>query len=161
MKLPSRAASDRATTSRKNGRFFDPTRRIRIASMLLLVLSLSLPRASIVELSPHGPQHPEGAAALLLATPAGHAEGFEHLAHLDELLQQAVHLFDARPAALRDPFPPAAIDHLVIAALDLRHRRDNRLDSAKLLFVRLVLRELLDVAHPWDHPDDAFKRTHL
>ncbi len=42
-----------------------------------------------------------------------------------------------------------------------RHRADDRFDAADLLIVRLVLRELLDVPHPGNHPDNLLERPHL
>src|SRR5206468_12249702 len=109
-------------------------------------------------------QHLHGLAARVLAAPGqpGHpAELLEHLLHLHELLQQTIHVFDRRSAALRDPLAPAAIDDVLLAPLFRRHRADDRLDPRNLLLVRLVLRERLEVAHPGQHPHDLLERPHL
>ena len=47
------------------------------------------------------------------------------------------------------------------AALVRRHRADHRLDAANLLVVGLVLRQLLQVAHARQHPDNLLERPHL
>ena len=109
---------------------------------------------------PSASQHP--AAPLALAAARHAAERLEHLPHLDELLQQPVHLFDARPAALRDPLPAAAVDDLVVAPLAPASSSVMIASTrAELLLVRLVVGELLQVAQSRDHPEDALERPHL
>src|SRR5713101_2297300 len=70
----------------------------------------------------------------------GHpAELFQHLLHLHELLQQPIHVFDRRAAALRDALAAAPVDDVLLAPLVGRHRADDGLDAAQLLLCRLVL----------------------
>src|SRR6186713_1120396 len=112
---------------------------------------------------PHFPDHrTELCASLPVRLPARHpAHHLQHLAHLHELLQQPVHFLDRRPAASRDPLAPAPVDDLTPAPLVRRHRADHRFDTPYLLVIGLLLRELLDVAHAREHPDDLLERTHL
>ena len=52
-----------------------------------------------------GAKHLHRLTARFLAAagePGHSAELFQHLLHLHELLQQTIHVFDRRPAALRD-----------------------------------------------------------
>src|SRR5688572_6996788 len=93
----------------------------------------------------------------------GHAaltDHLQHAAHLGELLQQAVHLFHRGPAPRRDSLAAAAVHHRVIPPLVRRHRADDRFDASHLLFVRLVVGKLLEVAEARNHPEDAFERSH-
>src|SRR4051794_6746710 len=65
---------------------------------------------------------------LAAAGEPGHpAERLQHLLHLDELLQQTIHILDRRSAALRDALAAAAVDDVLFAALFRRHRTDDRL----------------------------------
>src|SRR6476659_10709417 len=83
-------------------------------------------------------QHLHGAAApdLAAARQPGHpAELFQHLLHLDELLQQTIHFLDRRAAALRDPLPAAAVDDVLLPPLVRRHRAADGLDARHLLLV--------------------------
>src|SRR5262249_22022109 len=131
----SRAARESVTTTRKNGRFFDPARRKRITTM---GLSCTRSRGSTLGIDGYAARetrpsstgltpvaqhlHRPTAGAL---TPTGQpAERFQHLLHLHELLQQTIHFFYRRSAALRDPPAPAAVDDVLLPALVRRHRPD-------------------------------------
>ena len=120
------------TTTRKNGRFFDPARRILIANMSVTSHSTFCIRTcarvgpglrhqdptpthlSVIEI-------PCSTSPSTAACPCGRRRGaahrLEHLAHLDELLQHAVDLFDPGAAAARDALAAAAVDERVVAAL--------------------------------------------
>src|SRR5579871_270671 len=56
-------------------------------------------------------------SALPSATAAHRADSFEHLLHLEKLLQHPIDFFHRSPAALRDPLAAAAVDERVVAAL--------------------------------------------
>src|SRR5438876_1565502 len=66
------------------------------------------------------------------------SELLHHLRHLLAGLEQTVDLLDARAAALRDPLPPRAVDHVREAPLLRGHREHDRLDSRELAIVDLV-----------------------
>src|SRR5687767_13571907 len=108
------------TTTRKNGRFFEPVRRIRIDSIATLSCGATGPRFSYVTEA-----EPEGSAllheterALLLFLLRRRSDGLarhlahhlQHPLHLDELLEQTVDIFHRRPAAPRNALAPASIE---------------------------------------------------
>src|SRR5215472_3904369 len=66
-------------------------------------------------------QHLHRPAARGLAATTGQpghaAELLQHLLHLHELLEQTIHLFHRRPAALRDALAAAAIDDVLLPPL--------------------------------------------
>src|SRR4029077_6107280 len=82
-------------------------------------------------------EHPHQPLPALAAARRGAAHRLEHLAHLDELLQHAVDLFDPGAAPARDALAAAAVDDAVVAPLAGRHRVDDRLDVRELFVVDL------------------------
>src|SRR5206468_4108710 len=73
-----------------------------------------------------------GVFAAAAGEPGHTAELLQHLLHLHELLQQTIHFFDRRPAALRNPLATAAADDVLLAPFFRRHRVDDRLDAIQL-----------------------------
>src|SRR6187402_59683 len=99
-------ASD--TTTRKNGRFFEPVRRIRIDSISTLSCGAPWPRLTLFERTEHRllfllRRCRDGLARHL-------AHHLQHPLHLDELLQQTVDVFHRRAAAPRHALAPAPIE---------------------------------------------------
>ena len=52
-----------------------------------------------------------------------------HLAHLQVLLQDLIYFLHGRAAATSNTFTPLAIDQVVIVALGVGHRIDDRLNA--------------------------------
>src|SRR6266478_651326 len=85
-----------------------------------------------------------------------------HCAHLQVLLEDGVDVLDCGAAPLGDAFAPFAIDDIIVAALLVRHRVDDRFDSRELPLVHFgILGKILQWAHLGHHVHDFFERTHL
>src|SRR6266850_6627432 len=145
MKRPSRGARESATTTRYRGRLLVPSRLSR------MVTDTSSP-----------PQRGE-ARQLHLAELAFHAfELLHHLPELRVLLEQPVHVLHAGAAAARDALPSAAVDHLGIAPLARRHRRDDRVEARDVGLLALQLgRRALEHLAERQHAQHLVERPHL
>src|SRR6266545_5511114 len=117
MNLPSRAARESATTTRYAGFRVVP---VRLSLMCTATGHLSC--SVVVVCVVRGLARQEGQGALELAHPPLHVlEPLHHLPELGILLEQPVHVGDARAAAPRDAGPAAAVDHRGLAPLVRRH----------------------------------------
>src|SRR5919201_4342039 len=96
------------------------------------------------------------------AAALGHRAHLAHeLLHLDELLQQLVHVLNGRAAPPRDAAAARAADDRRVDAFGSRHRRDDRLDLRQLAF-GLRLRDLLrHLLHPRDQREQLRQRPEL
>src|SRR5271163_3915889 len=86
------------------------------------------------ELLPSGQLPHQTALHLAAACP----DRLEHLPHLHVLLEQLIHFLHRRSRTAGDTLAAAAGDDLVVIALLLGHRVDDRLDARKLPLVDLV-----------------------
>src|SRR5260370_4421479 len=65
--------------------------------------------------------------------PRGHcAILLHHCPHLQVLLEDAVDILNSSPTAFRDAFAPFAVDDVIVAALLVGHRVDDRFDACEL-----------------------------
>src|SRR6187402_851833 len=138
------------TKARRPASCLQPATRLRAASRVPYAVRLE-PYAAL-----SSPQHPHQPLTPFVAGATGAHHGLEHLAHLDELLEHAIDLLDARAAAASDALAAAAVDERVIAPLASGHRVDDCLDVRELLVVNLLARflQLLDSPEAGNHAHD-------
>src|SRR5262249_8145325 len=111
-----------------------------------------------------GPQHLGRPAARLLPSPCEPrhpTQRFEHLLHLNELLQQAIDLLNRGSAAPGDTLAAAPVDDVLLSTLLRRHGADDRFDAGPLLLLGRLVGQRLDAAQPREHSQNLVERTHL
>src|SRR4051812_44243453 len=119
MTRPSRGERESATTIRQIGSLRPPTR--------VSLIRTAIGADRLATLAHHGLQIGHLALAELL----------HELLHLSELLDELVDVLDRRARPARDSQPPRALDEVGPAALQRRHREDDRLDAVELALVDL------------------------
>src|SRR5215204_3133402 len=95
------------------------------------------------------------------ATSARTTHLLHELAHLRELLDEAIDVRHVRTGAACDSALAAAGQDFRLATLLDRHRLDDRLDSLELAAIDGLLRLLRGPAHARDHLEQAADRPHL
>src|SRR4030067_829388 len=141
MYRPSRGAWESATTTRYEGSFFLPVRVRRIFTAIFSPPESVFPiydntSTSRVASRKHIDKRVRRTRPRGGSPPPRLRNPLEHPFRLLEVLEDAVHILDGRPAPQGDPFAAAAVDDLRIFALRAGHRVDDRHDPRKLLLLR-------------------------
>src|ERR1700686_3461572 len=140
---PSRGERWSATTTRHMGSLLPPT-RVSL-SLTDTVSSLLVARLLPAELRRCARQRPRSASAAReradIRDPAA-PDLAHHLAHLAELLDQAIDVLNGGPRAAGDPQPARPLDQLRAAALLGGHRQDDRLNPVQLALVHFHILHL-------------------
>src|SRR5574341_1859042 len=139
MNRPSRGERESVTTTRYAGR---------------LVVPVRLSRIDTATSSP--PQHRES------SFPVHALELLHELPELRVLLEQPVHVLNARAAAPRDALAAAAVDDLRMPPLARRHGRDDRVEPPEIgRFTGEVLRRAPEHLAERQHAEELVERSHL
>src|SRR5579884_372277 len=143
MKRPSRGERASATTKRYVGCFLAPMRRSLIFTMSSFYFGLA--------------QHSERKLCTFFAA---ETHLLHHLARFFEAFDQAIHVGDLGPAALRDALAARTVEDIRVLPLPSRHRTDNRFDALDVGFRNFeVLGQRTRYAR--DHFQDVGHRSQL